>query len=388
MKEIVLVKYGEIILKGLNRGTFEDILIKNMKYRIRDLKPEKIYKAQAAIYIEPAEGTVEQIIERLKYVFGIVSISRVLETEKKMECILETVSKVMDGVNNKTFKVEAKRSDKSFPLKSPDICREAGGYVLENNPTLKVDVKAPEVILNIEIRDRGAYIYHEKVEGAKGMPLGTNGSATLLLSGGIDSPVAGYMMAKRGVTLNCVHFHSYPYTSQRAKNKVIELAQLLSKYCGRMNLYVVPFTDIQLKINEKCPHDEGTIIMRRFMMRITEQIAQNTGSLGLITGESLGQVASQTIQSLGVTNEVCSLPVFRPLIGFDKDDIVSIARKIGTFETSILPYEDCCTVFVAKHPKTKPRLEPIKQSESELSIDELVQKAVEGAELIEIRDHF
>ena len=301
---------------------------------------------------------------------------------KDLDEICKKAAEVASLSKGKTFKVEAKRADKRFPYKSPEICMQAGGAILSKNNYLKVDVHNPDFVINIEIRDVAAYIYAEKIKGVGGMPIGTNGKATLLLSGGIDSPVAGYMIAKRGVELNAVHFYSYPYTSERAKEKVLDLAQILADYCGEIKVHVVPFTDIQLEINDKCPEAHLTIIMRRIMMQIADTIASNTDSCALITGESIGQVASQTIHALGVTNEVVNMPVFRPPIGMHKDEIIQIARKIGTFETSILPYEDCCTVFTPKHPTTKPNLLKIKQSESHLVIDDMIKEAIENTEVI------
>lgn len=385
MKELILVKTGEIILKGLNRPIFEDMLLKNIKYRLRDLGKTRLRKAQAAIYVEVENGDIDQMCRRLQCVFGIVSVSRVACCEKEMGAIRRLALEQVRLSGAGSFKVESKRSDKRFPLNSPQISADVGGYVFENLPGIRVDVHSPDVTLRVEVRDTECYVYCQKLPGAGGMPTGTNGRGTLLLSGGIDSPVAGYMVAKRGVALNAVHFHSYPYTSERARDKVIALARLLSRYCGTIELYVVPFTECQLAINENCPADEGTIIMRRMMARIAQRIAEKTGSQALITGESLGQVASQTIDSLAVTNAGLSLPVFRPLIGMDKDEIVSIARKIDTFETSIQPYEDCCTVFVAKHPKTKPVLADIEQSEQALDWDRLITEAADRAELVTVR---
>lgn len=385
MKELILVKTGEIILKGLNRPIFEDMLLKNIKYRLRDLGKTRLRKAQAAIYVEVENGDIDQMCRRLQCVFGIVSVSRVACCEKEMEAIRRLAAEQVRLSGAGSFKVESKRSDKRFPLKSPQISADVGGYVFENLPGIRVDVHNPDVTLRVEVRDTECYVYCQKLPGAGGMPTGTNGRGTLLLSGGIDSPVAGYMVAKRGVALNAVHFHSYPYTSERARDKVIALARLLSRYCGTIELYVVPFTECQLAINENCPADEGTIIMRRMMARIAQRIAEKTGSQALITGESLGQVASQTIDSLAVTNAGLSLPVFRPLIGMDKDEIVSIARKIDTFETSIQPYEDCCTVFVARHPKTRPVLADIEQSEQALDWHRLINEAADRAELVTVR---
>ncbi len=388
MREIILVKYGEIILKGLNRSRFEDMLIGNIKKALPKESRACVRKSQAIIYVEPAEGAdIDDITERLKKVFGIVFIARAGVFPKDMEAILSQgaayLSPAMEQVN--TFKVEAKRSDKKFPFNSPQISSEMGAALLRRCNWLKVNVTEPDTIVRVEIRDNEAYVYTDaaRVSGPGGMPTGSNGRATLLLSGGIDSPVAGYMMAKRGVELNAVHFFSPPYTSERAKEKVIELGRILAAYTGRYNLYIVPFTEQQLAIRDNCPEEHLTLIMRRMMMMIAEKIAKKSGSLALITGESLGQVASQTIQALDVTNSaVETLPVFRPLIGMDKNDIVTAARAIGTFETSILPYEDCCTVFVPKHPTTKPSREKVLKSQNRIDMQYWVNKAVEEAEPI------
>lgn len=386
MKEIILVKYGEIILKGLNRGRFEDMLIGNIKKALPKDSYVCVRKSQAIIYVEPAEGAdVDGIIERLKKIFGIVFIARAGVFPKDMDIILKDGADYLAPVLEQadTFKVEAKRSDKKFPFDSPAISREMGGALLRRCRHLKVNVTEPDTIVRVEIRDSEAYVYADiaRVSGPGGMPTGSNGRATVLLSGGIDSPVAGYMMAKRGVELNAVHFFSPPYTSDRAKEKVIELGRILAGYTGRYNLYIVPFTEQQLAIRDNCPEEHLTLIMRRMMMMVAERIAKKSGSLALITGESLGQVASQTIHALGVTNNaVEDLPVFRPLVGMDKDEIVTVARKIGTFETSILPYEDCCTVFVPKHPTTKPALSKVLQSQSKIDMEYWVNKAVNEAE--------
>lgn len=362
MKKVILVRYGEILLKGLNRPIFESKLVSNIKRAIHKLGKVSITRSQARIYIEPEEENYDfdEALKLLSKVFGIVSVSPVWKIDSDFEVIKEySVIMVKDLIKRegyKTFKVETKRGNKRFPMDSPEISRELGGHILRNIPRLSVDVKKPDFILYVEVREF-TYIYSEIIPAVCGMPLGCNGKAMLLLSGGIDSPVAGWMIGKRGVEIEAVHFYSYPYTSERAKEKVIELAKILASYCQKINLHIVPFTDIQLEINEKCPHEELTIIMRRAMMKIAEIIAKKTGALALVTGESVGQVASQTMQSLAVTNAVVSLPVFRPLIGMDKNEVIDIARKIGTFETSILPYEDCCTVFVAKHPTTKPKME-------------------------------
>ena len=384
-----LIKYGEIGIKGKNRYLFEDALVQQIKYALKKCEGEfTIRKTQGRIYVDAlTEFDYDETVERLQTVFGISGICPVIYVEDEgFEKLCETVVNYMKdlyGDVQKTFKVFARRARKNYPLESQEICMEMGGAILEAFPNLKVDVHNPEIKINIEIREK-IYIYSEEIPGAMGMPVGTGGKAMLLLSGGIDSPVAGYMIAKRGVKIDAVYFHAPPYTSDRAKEKVVDLARIVSKYTGPIYLHVINFTDIQLYIYENCPHDELTIIMRRYMMRIAERIAQDTECLGLITGESIGQVASQTMQSLAVTNEVCELPVYRPLIAFDKEDIVTLSKKIGTYETSILPFEDCCTIFVAKHPVTKPNLSVIKKHELCLSekIDELVQTALDTKELI------
>ena len=383
---LILIKCGEIVLKGLNRHRFEETLMKNIKHRMRDLGKVRLRCAQSTIYLESDEADIDVMFERLKYVFGISNISKVHNVRKDMDEVCRLALKLTEETGAKTFKVETKRSDKKFPLTSPQISSDVADYIYDNIPGgIEADMKNPEVTVRVDVRDQECYVYTERVKGAGGMPVGTNGRATLLLSGGIDSPVAGYMIAKRGVELNAVHFHSYPYTSERAKEKVIELARLLSKYCGTINLHIVPFTELQLAIHDNCPDDEGTIIMRRVMARIAEKIALSTDSKALITGESIGQVASQTMDSLAVTNHGLELPVFRPLIGFDKDEIIQIARRIDTFETSIEPYEDCCTVFVAKHPKTKPRLSDIQKSESNFDFTPLIEKAVDETEVVVVK---
>lgn len=389
MKRVILVRYGEIILKGLNRPVFEDKLISNIKRSLYGLGKVRVVKSQARIYVEPEEEQYDfdEALHRLTRVFGIVSVSPVWKLKTDFEVMkeysLRMVKELIHRKGYKTFKVETKRGDKRFPMQSPEINAELGAHLLENIPELSVDVNQPSFILYTEVRE-ATYIYSEIIPAMGGLPLGTNGKSMLLLSGGIDSPVAGWMMAKRGVEIEAVHFYSYPYTSERAKEKVIELARILAGYCYQINLHIVPFTEIQEAINEKCPHDQMTIIMRRMMMMIAERIANNTGSLALVTGESMGQVASQTIQSLAVTNAVVKMPVFRPLIGMDKNEVVEIARKIGTFDTSILPYEDCCTVFVAKHPKTKPQLDKIILSESKLDMEEMINRAVENTEVLKV----
>jgi thiamine biosynthesis protein ThiI len=390
MKNIILVRYGEIILKGLNRPVFEDKLIGNIKKAIYTLGKVYITKSQGRIFIDPLsdEYDIQASIDRLIKVFGIVSVSSVwkinTDFEEMKEYSVKMVGELLKTHGYKTFKVETKRGFKAFPMESPEVSSELGGHILENFPELTVDVNNPSFILYVEVRE-STYLYSEKILANGGMPLGTNGKALLLLSGGIDSPVAGWMMAKRGVEIEAIHFYSYPYTSERAKEKVIELAKILASYCYQITLNIIPFTEIQLEINEKCPEDQLTIIMRRIMMMISERVANQTGSLALITGESMGQVASQTIQSLAVTNSVVRMPVFRPLIGMDKNEVIDFARRIGTFDTSILPYEDCCTVFVAKHPKTRPVLDRIIQFESKLDLEEMIEKAISNREIIKIK---
>lgn len=387
-----LIKYGEIGIKGKNRYIFEDALVRQIRFALKDVDGEfYVHKSYGRVYVDcDGEYDYEETVESLARVFGIVGICPVVRLEDKgFEELKKEVVAYMDEMypdKNKTFKVEARRSKKSYPLQSMQINCQLGEVILDAFPEMKVDVHHPDIMLNVEVREE-IYLYSEIIPGPGGMPVGTNGSAMLLLSGGIDSPVAGYMIAKRGVSLEATYFHAPPYTSERAKEKVVDLARLVSKYSGPIKLNVVNFTDIQLYIYEKCPHEELTIIMRRYMMKIAEHFAKQDGCLGMITGESIGQVASQTMQSLNVTNAICTLPVYRPLIGFDKRDIVEISEKINTYETSILPFEDCCTIFVAKHPVTKPILEKIEKSELNLAegIDELVQKAIDTVEVIKVK---
>ncbi len=384
-----LIKYAEIGIKGKNRYLFEDALVQQIKYALKKCEGEfKIHKTQGRIFVDAlTEFDFDETVENLQKVFGISGICPVVSMEDEgFEKLCENVLKYIDDVypdKNMTFKVHARRARKNFPKDSMTINMEMGEAILKAYPEMHVDVHKPDVLLNIEIREK-IYVYSMIIPGPGGMPVGTGGKAMLLLSGGIDSPVAGYMIAKRGVKIDAVYFHAPPYTSDRAKQKVVDLARLVSKYTGPIYLHVINFTDIQLYIYENCPHEELTIIMRRYMMRIAETIAKQTDCLGLITGESIGQVASQTMASLVATNEVCELPVYRPLIGFDKQEIVEISEKIGTFETSILPYEDCCTIFVAKHPVTKPNVKVIRKHEQNLEekIDELVKTALETDELI------
>ena len=380
MKEIILIKNGELALKGLNRCNFEDTLIKNIKRRLKDLGETEIRKSQSTIYIEPkSEGyDFEEALFRVGRIFGIAGFSRACVCEKTVEDILfrspEYLKSVMENI--KTFKVEAKRADKRFPLTSPEICREVGAVLLEKYPHLSVDVHNPDRVVYVEIRDYAAYVRAEQLKGAGGLPVGTAGKASILISGGIDSPVAAWTMAKRGLRLNAIHFASPPYTSPRAELKVRTLLKKVAAYSGTINLAVVPFTEIQDEIGKNCPEDYFTLIMRRMMMRISEHLAREAGSLALITGESLGQVASQTLPALVTTDSVVNMPVLRPLIGMDKEEIIKISRNIDTFETSILPYEDCCTVFTPKHPKTRPTLESCLEAEKGLDVERLVEKAV------------
>ncbi|MFQ7309831.1 MAG: tRNA uracil 4-sulfurtransferase ThiI [Mediterraneibacter sp.] len=384
-----LIKYGEIGIKGKNRYMFEDALVRQIRFALRGVDGTfLVHKCHGRVYVDcEGEYDYEETVESLKRVFGIVGICPVVRVAvAEIGQLKKDVVSYMEQMypdKDLTFKVEARRANKRYPMNSMEINCELGEAILEAFPETKVDVHDPDVKLNVEIREE-VYIYSEIIPGPGGMPVGTNGSAMLLLSGGIDSPVAGYMIAKRGVELEAVYFHAPPYTSERAKEKVVDLARLVSKYAGPIKLHVVNFTDIQLYIYEKCPHEELTIIMRRYMMRIAEQFAKKDGCLGLITGESIGQVASQTMQSLAATNAVCTLPVYRPLIGFDKREIVEISEKIDTYEVSIQPFEDCCTIFVAKHPVTKPSVERMEKSELNLTekIDELVKTAVDTAEII------
>ncbi len=384
-----LIKYAEIGVKGKNKYLFEEALAQQIKYALKRCEGEfKITRTDGRIYVHAlSEFDYDETVDNLKTVFGISGICPVVYIEdegyeKLAAALVAYVDKVYED-KNITFKVHARRARKNYPMNSMELNMELGGAVLDAFPQMRVDVHHPEVMLHVEIREK-IYLYSMEISGPGGMPVGSNGKAMLLLSGGIDSPVAGYMIAKRGVKIDAVYFHAPPYTSDRAKQKVVDLARLVSRYAGPVYLHIINFTDIQLYIYEKCPHEELTIIMRRYMMKIAELIAKQNDCLGLITGESIGQVASQTVQSLAVTNEVCSLPVFRPLIGFDKMEIVEVSEKIGTYETSILPYEDCCTIFVAKHPVTKPNLNVIKRHEQNLEekIEELVQKALDTDELI------
>ena len=402
---VILARMGEIALKGLNRGKFEHQLIANLSYRLREFGKFRVFQSQSRLWVEPkndgSSGTdlnpahditvssaeTDQILRAVTEVFGIVSASPVWKFDGQFDALsdksVEFVEALLQKNEYKTFKVEAKRGDKRFPMESPEICTEIGGRILENFPQLTVDVHEPEFTLYVEVREH-MYIYSEKVMGHRGLPVGSAGKAMLLLSGGIDSPVAGYMMASRGMNLEAIYFHSYPYTSEQAKEKVVELCRLVSHYAGRMQLHVVNFTDIQLELYKNSPQDMLTITMRRIMLQIAERLAEINNCRALITGESLGQVASQTLEAIVLTDEVVSMPIFRPLIGIDKDQTVTMARRIGTFETSILPYEDCCTVFVAKHPKTHPNRKDIEMAEKHIDVEKLVEQGIANIETLKI----
>ena len=383
MKEIILLKYGELALKGTNRATFESILLKNIRRRIRPLGEFTVTKAQSTITVTPMTDDIDidEAYLRLSRVFGIAAISRSLVVEKRFEAMRAGADYLDDALMGvKTFKVNAKRSDKTFPMGSPEICTELGHYLLERHPHLRVDVHNPELVVWAEVRDRAAFLHAGQQAGAGGMPIGSSGKAALLLSGGIDSPVAGYMMAKRGLEVLAIHFASPPYTSERALLKVKLLCQKLSAYTGRVRLLVVPFTDIQQEIGEKCPEEYFTLVMRRLMMEIASCLGEKYNCGALITGESLGQVASQTMQAIACTDAAAALPVFRPVIGMDKEEIVTIARKIDTFETSILPYEDCCTVFTPRHPRTRPQLAQVIAAEAGLDRARLIEAAAVGTQ--------
>ncbi len=387
MEKVILARIGEIALKGLNRSVFERRLAVNIRKMISDLGPAKVRWSQSRFYIEPEDDTFmfDEALERLTGVFGLVSVSPAVVVSSEEEAVFaEAVAQMkaeMEKRTIRTFKVETKRGLKTFPLNSPAISAEAGGRILDAFPELTVDVKNPDVIIYIEVREQ-SYVYSQILPAPGGMPTGCNGKACLLLSGGIDSPVAGYMIGKRGVSICAVHFYSYPYTSERAKEKVLELASLVSRFTGPMKVMVVPFTDIQLEIHQKCRDELGTVLLRRSMMRIADRLARKNGCSALVTGESVGQVASQTMQAIYCTDAAASMPVYRPLIGMDKMEVVAIAQKIGTFETSILPYEDCCTVFTPKHPKTRPMLSEIEEEEKRVDLAPMEDKAIREIEVI------
>lgn len=388
-EKIFIVRCGEVALKGMNKPYFERVLVERIRKNLKNINASKVSRKEGLIFVRvPLESDTNEVIAEISKVFGVSSVSPAIEVESELNAIgskaVEFMNSMIKNEGVKTFKVEAKRADKNFPIKSPEIAAKIGAYVLKGCGVLKVDVHEPDCHLFIDLRVDKTYIYTKKINGLGGLPLGTNGKGMVLLSGGIDSPVAAWMMAKRGMVIDAVHFHSYPYTSPRAQQKVEELAEIISSYCGKINMTVINLLPIQEKIVSNCPEDETTILVRRFMMRIAEKIAIQQNDLMLITGENLGQVASQTAEALVVTDQSVELPVMRPLIGLDKVEIMDMARKIGTYEKSIEPYEDCCTVFLPKHPVTKPRLEKILDSESKLDVDRLVEMAVDSAEHIEI----
>ncbi len=390
MKEIILCKYGEIALKGLNKSSFESMMTKSVKRRLKSCGQFSVSKAQSTLYVEPLddESDVDMAVEKLSKIFGIVKLCRCCVLEKDMD---EILTKSLDYIEDemetaRTFKVDAKRSDKKFPFKSPEICIEMGGKILERFPHLKVDVHDPDVVVTVEIRETNAYVHAGSIEGAGGIPVGSSGKAMLLLSGGIDSPVAGYMMAKRGAIISAIHFEAPPYTSDRAKMKVEKLAKIITAYCGDINFFCVPFTEIQELLRDNCPEELFTILMRRLMMEIAQRICEKEDIQALVTGESLGQVASQTMYAMVCTDAACRMPVFRPCVGMDKSEIVEIARKIDTFDTSILPYEDCCTVFTPKHPKTRPNLADVEAAQNAFDWEPYIRKAIEGTKPYLIRN--
>ena len=389
MQEMILCKLGEVVLKGLNRRSFEDKLISNLRRRVSKSGNYRIYSKQSTIYVEPVDNScdLDAAFAACRQVFGVIAVSRALPCAKDVQAIIATAKTYLRGELStaKSFKVESKRADKTFPLTSIQLSQQVGGALHQAFPNLAVNVHDPELTVFLEVRDDAAFVHGPAVPGAGGLPLGMGGTAVTLLSGGIDSPVSSWMMAKRGVALEPVHFFSPPYTSEAAKEKVIELARELTPWCGRMRLQIVPFTEIQEEIRRKVPEDFFTLIMRRFMMRIAQKCADEAHAKSIVTGECLGQVASQTMEALRCTEDVADLPVLRPLIGMDKEEIVRLSRKIGTFDTSILPYEDCCTVFTPRHPKTKPHLDEVREVEAALDIDALCQRAMDGREFVRIK---
>ena len=392
--EMILLKLGEVVLKGLNRHTFEDKLMNNVRRRMRECGKFQVTMKQSTIYVEPQndECDMDAAWKACGQVFGIASMARAVPCEKSLEAITETARTYLadEFAKARTFKVESKRADKLYPLTSIQISQEVGGNLADLFPNVAVDVHGPDLTVHVEIREKSAYVHAPSVPGAGGLPVGTGGHAISLLSGGLDSPVSSWMMARRGVELEMVHFVSPPYTPQQAQDKVLELAHLLVPYCGRMLVHIVPFTEIQEEIRKNCPEEFFTLIMRRFMMRLAQAVAKKAGAKALITGESLGQVASQTMMALGVTDDVTEMPVLRPLIGMDKVEIIRIAREIGTYDTAILPYEDCCTVFTPRHPATRPNIEDVREAEAKLDIEGLVQKSMEGETWIRVKadSHF
>ena len=388
VQDMILLKEGEVVLKGLNKRYFEQKLTGNIRRRIKPFGAFRVQAMQSVVYVEPldADADVEGAFEALQNVFGVMTLTRAVACEKDADALLRTAMEYLDGElrEAKTFKVESKRSDKGFPMTSIQLSQYVGGALNEAYPHLKADMRHPDVVVHLEVRDRAAYVHGAPVPGAGGMPVGSNGVAVSLLSGGIDSPVSTYMMAKRGLRIIPVHFFSFPYTSELAKEKVIDLARILTSYCGRLFVEVVPFTHIQEEIRAKCPEEYFTIIMRRMMMRIADEIGRDNGCGALITGESLGQVASQTMEAMQCTGAVAELPVLRPLVGMDKEEVIRTARRIGTFDTSILPYEDCCTVFTPRHPCTHPKLAKVEEAEAGLDVHALVKEALAGREMIKL----
>ena len=389
MQEIILGKLGEVALKGLNRHTFEEKLMTNLRRRLQYTGDFLITSRQSTIYIEPKNEScdIDAAYEAAKQVFGLAAVSRAMPCEKSKEAILETAKTYLrdEIMGARSFKVESKRSDKNFPMTSIQISQWVGGELNEAFPHLSVDVHKPELTVHVEVRENSAFVHRTAAQGAGGLPIGMGGIAVSLLSGGIDSPVSSWMIAKRGVSLEMVHFFSPPYTSPQARAKVLKLAQELTGWCGRLRVHIVPFTEIQEEIRRAVPEEYFTLIMRRFMMRISEQVARKTGASALVTGESLGQVASQTIEAIACSGDATGWPVLRPLIGMDKTDIVALSRRIGTFDTSILPYEDCCTVFTPRHPRTHPRVEDVRDLEAKMDVDALVKKAMDGIEIVTVR---
>ena len=387
--EMLLLKLGEVVLKGLNRRSFEDKLVSNVRRRVKHYGSFQVYVRQSTIYVEPQSETcdMEAAYKVCRQVFGIVAVARAVPCEKTLEAIVETAKTYLAGefANAKTFKVESKRADKQFYLNSIQISQAVGSQLGRAFPSVRVDVHKPDLTVYVEIREKFAYVHAPSVPGAGGLPIGMGGHAVSLLSGGLDSPVSSWMIARRGVELEMVHFVSPPYTSQQALDKVLELAKLLTAYCGRMIVHIIPFTEIQEEIRRNCPEEFFTLIMRRFMMRLAEAVAKKAGAKALVTGESLGQVASQTMMALGVTEDVTTMPVLRPLIGMDKVEIIRMAREIGTFDTSILPYEDCCTVFTPRHPATRPNIEDVRAAEAVLDVEGLIAKALEGETWVRVK---
>ena len=391
MKEVILCKYGEVILKGANRSDFEAKMLKQLRQRARRIGNYNVFYSQSTVYIEPLDDDsiekIDEMVYQAKHVFGFIGVSRAFACKKDMEEILNVIRTYMPErlKGYKTFKAEAKRSDKKFPMKSPDISVEVGGAILASVPKIKVDIHNPEVIVRVEIRDKEAFIHAGQERGAGGIPYGCSGRGLLLLSGGIDSPVAGYMMAKRGVQLEAIHFESFPYTSERAKEKVLDLAKILTNYTMRLRVHVISLTKIQEMLRDNCEEEYFTLLLRRYMMALSLKLAHKYDCEALITGESLGQVASQTMKAINVTNSMSDIPIFRPLIGMDKEEIIQISRKIGAFETSVLPYEDCCTVFTPRHPRTRPELDKVIEQENRIDFNALVEEAFETREIIVVK---